>query len=156
MEGEFVIETRELTRRYGRKLALDHLDLAVPRGRIHAIVGANGAGKSTTVRILVTLSTADGGRAVVAGHDVAREADAVRRSIGYVAQASGVDVNATGRENLMLQGRVQRVPAAELRRRLDELLEVFGIGEFADRIVRTYSGGMRRRLDVALWLVRRV
>ena len=84
-----------------------------------------------------------------------RDADAVRRSIGYVPQTSGVDVHATGRENLMLQGRVQQVPHAELRRRVDELMDTFGIGEFADRIVRTYSGGMKRRLDVALGLVHR-
>ena len=91
----------------------------------------------------------------MAGYDVVREAGAVRRSIGYVPQASGVDVHATGRENILLQGRVQRVPPAELRRRMDELLETFGLGDFADRIVRTYSGGMKRRLDVVMGLVHR-
>jgi ABC-2 type transport system ATP-binding protein len=135
--------------------ALDGLSFSVDEGEVFGLLGPNGAGKSTTVRILVTLSTPDAGRAVVAGHDVMREADAVRRSIGYVPQNSGVDVNATGRENLMLQGRVQQVPIAELRRRVDELMQTFGIGEFADRIVRTYSGGMKRRLDVALGLVHR-
>ncbi len=150
------IEVEALEKTYAKGVrALDGLTFSVEEGEVFGLLGPNGAGKSTTVRILVTLSTPDAGRAFVAGHDVLREADAVRRSIGYVAQASGVDVNATGRENLLLQGRVQRVPASDLRRRLDELLDVFGIGEFADRIVRTYSGGMRRRLDVALGLVHR-
>jgi ABC-2 type transport system ATP-binding protein len=135
--------------------ALDGLTFAVDEGAVFGLLGPNGAGKSTTVRILVTLSAPDEGRAIVAGHDVVKEPGAVRRSIGYVPQASGIDVNATGRENLMLQGRVQRVPPGELRRRAGELLETFGIDEFADRIVRTYSGGMRRRLDVALGLVHR-
>jgi ABC-2 type transport system ATP-binding protein len=150
------IEVEALEKTYAKGVrALDGLTFSVEEGEVFGLLGPNGAGKSTAVRILVTLSTPDAGRAVVAGYDVLREPEAVRRSIGYVAQASGVDVNATGRENLLLQGRVQRVPAPELRRRLDELLEVFGIGEFADRIVRTYSGGMRRRLDVALGLVHR-
>ncbi|MCC6222667.1 MAG: ATP-binding cassette domain-containing protein [Thermoleophilia bacterium] len=135
--------------------ALDGLGFAVSEGEVYGLLGPNGAGKSTTVKILATLSTPDAGTARVAGYDVAREASAVRRSIGYVPQASGVDVHATGRENLLLQGRVQRVPPAELRRRMDELLVTFGLAEFADRIVRTYSGGMKRRLDEAMGLVHR-
>ncbi|MBX6341257.1 MAG: ATP-binding cassette domain-containing protein, partial [Thermomicrobiaceae bacterium] len=102
---------------------------------------------------LATLTKPDGGRAVVAGHDVRREPVAVRRRIGYVAQASGVDKYATGRENLTLQGQLERVPARRLRQRVDELLEWVGLTEAADRLVNTYSGGMKRRLDIAMGLV---
>ena len=150
------IEVEGLVKTYPKGVtALDGLSFSVDEGEVFGLLGPNGAGKSTTVKILVTLSTPDSGRALVAGRDVLMQPDAVRRAIGYVPQNSGVDVNATGRENLMLQGRVQQVPLPELRRRIDELLETFGIGEFADRIVRTYSGGMKRRLDVALGLVHR-
>ena len=150
------IEVEELEKTYAKGVrALDGLSFGVEEGIVFGLLGPNGAGKSTTVKILVTLSAPDAGHARVAGHDVVREADAVRRTIGYVPQASGVDVHATGRENLFLQGKVQRVPQAELRRRVDELLATFGIEDFADRIVRTYSGGMKRRLDVALGLVHR-
>jgi ABC-2 type transport system ATP-binding protein len=150
------IEVEGLEKTYAKGVkALDGLSFQVEEGEVFGLLGPNGAGKSTTVRILVTLSTPDAGRAVVCGHDVMHAPDEVRRAIGYVAQNSGVDVHATGRENLMLQGRVQEVPAPELRRRIDELMETFGLGEFADRIVRTYSGGMKRRLDVALGLVHR-
>jgi ABC-2 type transport system ATP-binding protein len=150
------IEVDGLEKTYPKGVrALDGLSFDVGEGIVFGLLGPNGAGKSTTVKILVTLSEPDAGQARVAGHDVVREPDAVRRSIGYVPQASGVDVHATGRENLFLQGKVQRVPQAELRRRVDELLATFGIRDFADRIVRTYSGGMKRRLDVALGLVHR-
>src|ERR671928_154408 len=124
-------------------------------GEVFGLLGPNGAGKSTTVRVLTTLTRPDGGRAFVAGHDVVREANRVRRSIGYVPQESGVDREATGRENLMLQGRIQGVPRDELRRRVDELLDLVGIAEAADRVARGYSGGMKRRLDIALGLVHR-
>jgi ABC-2 type transport system ATP-binding protein len=150
------IEVEGLEKTYPKGVrALDGLSFTVDEGDVFGLLGPNGAGKSTTVRILVTLSTPDAGRASVAGFDVMRQPNAVRHAIGYVPQASGVDVNATGRENLMLQGQVQRVSHGALRARIDELLETFGIGEFADRIVRTYSGGMKRRLDVALGLVHR-
>jgi ABC-2 type transport system ATP-binding protein len=115
----------------------------------------NGAGKSTTVRVLVTLTRPDEGSASVAGHDVRRAQNAVRHAIGYVPQDSGVDQFGTGRENLMLQGRVQGLSGRALRDRANELLELVGIADAADRVVRTYSGGMRRRLDVALGLVHR-
>jgi len=144
-----------LRKRYGPVQALDGVSFAVREGEIFGLLGPNGAGKSTTVRVLVTLTTPDEGRALVAGHDVAHEADAVRRSIGYVPQESGIDRFATGRENLMLQGRVQGLGGRELRRRVDELLELVGIVDAADRIVGGYSGGMKRRLDVALGLVHR-
>ncbi len=150
------IEVEGLEKTYPKGVrALDGVGFSVAEGEVFGLLGPNGAGKSTTVKILATLSTLDAGTARVAGYDVVREAGAVRRSIGYVPQASGVDVHATGRENILLQGRVQRVPPAELRRRMDELLETFGLGDFADRIVRTYSGGMKRRLDVVMGLVHR-
>jgi len=150
------IEVEGLEKTYPKGVrALDGVGFSVAEGEVFGLLGPNGAGKSTTVKILATLSTLDAGTARVAGYDVVREAGAVRRSIGYVPQASGVDVHATGRENILLQGRVQRVPPGELRRRMDELLETFGLGDFADRIVRTYSGGMKRRLDVAMGLVHR-
>jgi ABC-2 type transport system ATP-binding protein len=144
-----------LRKRYGEVQALDGVSFAVREGEIFALLGPNGAGKSTTVRVLVTLTRPDEGRAFVAGHDVLRAADAVRRTIGYIPQESGVDRYGTGRENLMLQGRVQGMGGRELRARVDELLELVGIDDAADRIVNGYSGGMKRRLDIALGLVHR-
>jgi ABC-2 type transport system ATP-binding protein len=144
-----------LVKRYGSVQALAGVTFSVRSGEIFGLLGPNGAGKSTTVRVLTTLTKPDTGRAEVAGHDVVREPNRVRRSIGYVPQESGVDREATGRENLMLQGRIQGVPGAGLRRRVDELLELVGIQDAADRVVRGYSGGMKRRLDIALGLVHR-
>ena len=144
-----------LTKSYGDVEALAGVSFAVREGEVFGLLGPNGAGKSTTVRILTTLTRPDAGRASVAGHDVVREANAVRRSIGYVPQASGVDREATGRENLLLQGRIQGLRGRELVSRVDELLELFGLAEARDRVVRGYSGGMKRRLDVALGLVHR-
>jgi ABC-2 type transport system ATP-binding protein len=135
--------------------ALDGVSFTVREGEIFGLLGPNGAGKSTTVRVLATLTKPDAGRALVAGHDVGRDATAVRRSIGYVPQQSGVDREATGKENLTLQGRIQGLGGAELRSRVGELLELLGLAEAADRIVKTYSGGMKRRLDVGLGLVHR-
>jgi ABC-2 type transport system ATP-binding protein len=145
----------ELRKRYGQVEALDGVGFRVHAGQVFGLLGPNGAGKTTTVKVLATLTKPDGGRAEVAGHDVVREPDAVRRSIGYVPQSSGVDRDATGRENLMLQGRVQGMGGRSLEARVDELLELLGLGEAADRVVRGYSGGMKRRLDVALGLVHR-
>jgi ABC-2 type transport system ATP-binding protein len=127
----------------------------VREGEIFGLLGPNGAGKSTTVRILATLTRPDGGQALVGGHDVARDPNGVRRAIGYVPQESGVDPEATGRENLRLQGRIQRLRGPDLRRRVDDLLEQLGLADAGDRVVRTYSGGMKRRLDIALGLVHR-
>ena len=141
-----------LRKHYGAVQALDGVSFRVRAGEVFGLLGPNGAGKSTTVKILATLTNPDGGRAEVAGHDVVDDADAVRRSIGYVPQSSGVDRDATSRENLMLQGRVQGMGGQALRARVDELL---GIAEAADRVVRGYSGGMKRRLDVGLGLVHR-
>jgi ABC-2 type transport system ATP-binding protein len=150
-----VIRADGLRKRYGEVHALDGLSFEVSAGEVFGLLGPNGAGKSTTVRILVTLTKPDGGIGVVAGHDVVREPWAVRRSIGYVPQNSGVDRQATGRENLLLQGRVQGLGGRELRQRVDELLERFGLADAADRVVQGYSGGMKRRLDVALGLIHR-
>src|SRR5579884_889003 len=145
----------DLRKRYGDVQALDGVTFSVRQGEVFGLLGPNGAGKSTTVRVLVTLTRADSGSASVQGHDVRREQNAVRKAIGYVPQDSGVDGFGTGRENLMLQGRVQGMGGRDLKGRADELLELVGIADAADRVVRTYSGGMRRRLDIALGLVHR-
>jgi ABC-2 type transport system ATP-binding protein len=142
-----------LEKRYGDVQALAGVSFGVRAGEVFGLLGPNGAGKSTTVKVLTTLTRPDRGRATVAGHDVVREPDSVRRSIGYVPQSSGVDRDATGRENLLLQGRVQGMGGRRLHERADELLERIGIADAADRVVRGYSGGMKRRLDVALGLV---
>jgi ABC-2 type transport system ATP-binding protein len=149
------IEVDGLEKRYGEVQALPGVSFAVREGEVFALLGPNGAGKSTAVRVLATLTRPDAGRATVAGHDVVREATAVRRSIGYVPQNSGVDREATGRENLTLQGRVQGMRGGALRRRVDELLAALGLTDAADRVVKTYSGGMKRRLDIGLGLVHR-
>jgi ABC-2 type transport system ATP-binding protein len=144
-----------IRKRYGEVQALDGVSFTVREGEVFGLLGPNGAGKSTTVRILVTLTAPDGGAASVGGHEVSREPDAVRRTIGYVPQESGVDRFATGRENLALQGRIQGMGGRDLRQRIDALLSLVGIADAADRVVRTYSGGMRRRLDIAMGLVHR-
>ncbi len=145
-----------LEKTYGKDVrALDGMTFSIPEGQVFGLLGPNGAGKSTTVRILVTLTRPDGGTATVAGHDLAREPDAVRRAIGYVPQASGVDREATGRENLVLQGRLQGMRNADTDRRAGELLELFSLDEKANALVRTYSGGQKRRLDVAMGLMHR-
>jgi ABC-2 type transport system ATP-binding protein len=140
----------------GRRVeALRGVDLTVAPGQIFGFLGPNGAGKTTTLRILATLLPADSGEAYVAGANVRRRPGDVRRRIGYVGQLGGADLAATGRENLLLQGRLYGMGAAETRRRADELMELLDIGAFADRIARSYSGGQRRRLEVALGLVHR-
>ena len=144
-----------LEKSYKDVRALDGMSFSVPAGQVFGLLGPNGAGKSTTVRALTTLTRPDGGTARVAGHDVLREATAVRRAIGYVPQASGVDREATGRENLLLQGRLQGMRGSQLERRADELLDLFGLGDKRGAQVKTYSGGQKRRLDVAIGLVHR-
>lgn len=153
---EEAILARDLRKSYGEEVeALAGLSLSVRRGTIFGLLGPNGAGKSTTVKILTTLSQPDAGEARVAGHDVLSEPDRVRRAIGVVGQRPGSAEEATGRENLVLQGALYGIGGRELRNRADELLERFGLGDAADRPVRTYSGGMQRRLDVALGLLHR-
>jgi ABC-2 type transport system ATP-binding protein len=149
------IVAEDLRKRYDTIQALDGVSFAVREGEVFGLLGPNGAGKSTTVRVLTTLTRADSGRALVAGEDVSRDPARVRRLIGYVAQDSGVDWEATARENLMLQGRIHGLSGAALRRRVEELLDLVGLREAADRIARGYSGGMKRRLDVAIGLVHR-
>ena len=145
-----------LTKRYPRDVtALDGVDFAVAPGTVFGLLGPNGAGKSTTVRILTTLSRPSAGRASVAGFDVERQAEQVRGLIGVVGQQIAVDPDATGRENLLLAGRVHGMQGAALRQRTDELLDQFALREAADRIARTYSGGMQRKLDVAMGLIHR-
>jgi len=154
--GSPAIAARDLVKTYPKGVkALDGLSITVAEGETFGLLGPNGAGKSTTVKILTTLARPDSGTAHIAGEDVLRRPDRVRRLIGVVSQRSGADPVASGRENLLLQGRLYRVPSATLRRRVDELLERFGLTEAAGRKVRTYSGGMQRRLDVALGLVHR-
>jgi ABC-2 type transport system ATP-binding protein len=135
--------------------ALDGLSFTVPAGRVFGLLGPNGAGKSTTTKILTTLSAPTGGSARVGGHDVRREADAVRAAIGYVSQGASTDPVLTASENLEIAARLRGIPAAEARIRAARLLEEFGLAEASRRPVSTYSGGMRRRLDVAAALVHR-
>jgi len=150
------VEARQLIKTYaGEVTALRGMDVTVEPGTVFGLLGPNGAGKSTTVKILTTLARPDSGEATVAGHDVLRHPDRVRRAIGVVAQGSGADPVATGRENLQLQGRLYGLKGAALNRRVDELLDRFSLADSARRQVKGYSGGMRRRLDVALGLVHR-
>ncbi|MFG2376394.1 ATP-binding cassette domain-containing protein [Streptomyces sp. NPDC048504] len=150
------VEARQLIKTYsGDVTALNGMDITVEPGTVFGLLGPNGAGKSTTVKILTTLARPDSGTATVAGHDVLRHPDRVRRAIGVVAQNSGADPTATGRENLQLQGRLYGLRGTALAKRVDELLDRFTLAEAAKRPVKGYSGGMRRRLDVALGLVHR-
>ena len=150
------IEAKGLVKTYrGGVLALDGVSLSAAPGTVFGLLGPNGAGKSTAVKILTTLSRPDAGTARVAGHDVVRQAAKVRLAIGCVAQKSGLDLQATGRENLILQGRVYGMRGRALRARAQELVDRLGLSEAADRTVRTYSGGMQRKLDVAVGLMHR-
>src|SRR5438067_531266 len=149
----YAIEVRNLTKAYGKTQVLKGIDLQVERGTMLALLGLNSAGKTTTVRILSTLVGFDGGTALVDGHDVTTEADKVRAVIGLTGQSTAVDELLTGRENLEMMGQLYQLTAASARRRAQELLEEFDLVEAADRPVKTYSGGMRRRLDLAVSLI---
>jgi len=149
----YTIEIDELTKSFGDLRVLTGLDLAVEEGSVFALLGPNGAGKTTTVRILSTLAKADSGDVLVAGCDVARDPDGVRRALSLTGQYAAVDEVLTARENLRLMARLRHLPRPTRRRRVDELIERFGLGEAADRRVGTYSGGMKRRLDLAMSLV---
>ena len=146
---DLAIETSGLVKVFGKTRAVDGIDLAVPAGTVYGVLGPNGAGKTTAVRVLATLLRPDGGEARVFGHDVAREPDAVRQRVSLTGQYASVDEDLTGSENLVLLGRLlgHRKPAA--RERAAQLLEAFGLTEAADRNVKNYSGGMRRRIDIA-------
>jgi daunorubicin resistance ABC transporter ATP-binding subunit len=152
---EVAIRVEGLTKRFGDVTALAGIDLEVPARTVFGLLGPNGAGKTTAIRVLSTILLPDGGRAEVLGWDVVREAKEVRRQIGLAGQYATVDANLTGRENLRLIGRLVHLPRREITRRSDALLERFELTGAADRPVRTYSGGMRRRVDLAAALVNR-
>jgi ABC-2 type transport system ATP-binding protein len=149
------IEVRGLARSYGDKPVLRGIDLAVPTGTVYALLGPNGAGKTTVVRVLTTLIAADEGEARVAGFDVRTHPDEVRRSIGVTGQFSAIDELLTGRENLRLMADLAHLSRADATHRVGELLAQFGLADDADRRSSTYSGGMKRRLDLAMTLVSR-
>ncbi len=149
------IEATGLVKRFGKTLAVDHVDLAVRPGMVLGLLGPNGAGKTTVVRMLATLLRPDGGSARVCGADIVREAGRVRELIGLTGKYAAVDEDLTGFENLLLIGRLLEIPRAQARSRASELLERFDLAEAGGRSVKTYSGGMRRRLDLAASLVQR-
>jgi ABC-2 type transport system ATP-binding protein len=153
--GAPAITATELVKQYGEVTALNGLSLRVAPGTVFGLLGPNGAGKSTTIKILTTLSRPTSGGATVAGIDVLRHPEAVRRAIGVVTQKPSTDPVSTGRENLLLAGRIHGMRGRAIKERADELLERFGLTDAANRGVRTYSGGMQRKLDVALGLVHR-
>jgi daunorubicin resistance ABC transporter ATP-binding subunit len=153
--SQWAVQAEGLTKTYGGVRALAGIDLQVATGTVTGLLGPNGAGKTTVVRILATLLRADGGHAEVAGHDVVRDAERVRRSIGLAGQYAAVDENLTGAENLRLLGRLHLLSARDARARASELLEQFDLVAAGERLARTYSGGMRRRLDLAAALVSR-
>ena len=153
MHGRPTILAEGLMKNYGKTRALNGLDLEAKEGTVLGLLGPNGAGKTTAVRILATLLKPDAGRAEVAGLDVVGQADLLRSRIGLTGQYAAVDEYLTGRENLEMFGRLYRLPKTRARRRADELLERFDLTDAASRLVKTYSGGMRRRLDLAASLV---
>jgi daunorubicin resistance ABC transporter ATP-binding subunit len=153
--SDVAIRVEGLTKRFDTVTALDGIDLDVPARTVFGLLGPNGAGKTTTIRVLSTILKPDAGRAEVLGCDVVRDAKEVRRQIGLAGQYATVDANLTGRENLRLIGRLVHLPRREIARRSDALLERFDLTGAADRPVRTYSGGMRRRIDLAAALVNR-
>lgn len=148
-DGDAAIRMVELTLRFGSLLAVDHIDCLVPYGEIFGLLGANGAGKTSTIKILTTLLPPSGGSASVAGYDVVSSAAQVRRHIGYIPQMLSADGALTGYENLLLSARLYGVGGTVRRRRIDEALEFMGLSSSADRLVKTYSGGMIRRLELA-------
>src|SRR4051794_15573754 len=150
-----VIRVEGLVKHFGDVVALDGIDLQVERGTVFALLGPNGAGKTTAVRILTTILSSTAGRASVLGIDVAKDPQAVRERIGLAGQYAAVDENLTGKENLRLIGQLTHLPKSVYVPRADELLEQFGLTHAADRPAKTYSGGMRRRLDLGAALVHR-
>ena len=148
-----IVEVNGLRKAYGSNVVLDGIDLAVPAGAVYALLGPNGAGKTTTVRILATLTKPDAGHVVVAGYDVAREPAKVRASTSLTGQYAAVDDDQTGQENLVMVGRLTHLGKTTARRKATELLDRFDLTDAMNRRVKTYSGGMRRRLDLAMSLI---
>ena len=153
MSAQPAIEAINLVKHFGDKVAVDDVSFAVPQGTVLGLLGPNGAGKTTTVRMMTTLSPPTSGTATVAGHDIRTDPDGVRRSMGLTGQAATVDELLTGRENLRLIGSLYGIAPRELRRIGDELLERFSLTDAGDKVVKQYSGGMRRRLDLAVSLI---
>lgn len=151
--GELAIETSGLTKIYGKTRAVDGIDLAIARGGVHGFLGPNGAGKTTAIRMLATLIRPDAGQARVLGFDVAHQSDEVRSRVSLTGQFASVDEDLSGRENLRLIGRLYGFRGAAATARADQLLEAFGLDDAADRQVKKYSGGMRRRIDIAASIV---
>ncbi|MEA2574032.1 MAG: type transport system ATP-binding protein [Chloroflexia bacterium] len=152
---EQILLTKGLTRRYGAFTAVDSIDLEVTAGEVFGLLGPNGAGKTTTIKMLVTLLPPSAGQAWVGGFDVSRQADNVRRLLGYVPQALSADGNLTGRQNLEIFAKLYDVPRTERRDRIDDALRFMGLSEAANKMVSTYSGGMVRRLEIAQTLIHR-
>jgi ABC-2 type transport system ATP-binding protein len=153
MESTLAIEASGLEKSFGDTQAVSGVDLAVRRGSVYGMLGPNGAGKTTTIRILATLLRPDGGEARVLGHDIVAEADEVRGRVSLTGQLASVDEDLTGRENLILIGRLLGLKRGAAKERSGELLDAFGLGDAAGRLVKNYSGGMRRRLDIAASIV---
>ncbi len=153
MSTQLAVEAVDLVKKFGDTVAVDGVSFVVPEGTVLGLLGPNGAGKTTTVRMLTTLSLPTSGTGRVAGHDILKEPDQVRRSMGLTGQAATVDELLTARENLWLIGRLAGLPRRSIRPIGDDLLERFSLTDAADRIVKTYSGGMRRRLDLAVSLI---
>jgi len=152
-QSPLAIEATGLVKLFGDTRAVDGVDLAVRTGSVYGVLGPNGAGKTTTIRMLATLLRPDAGSARVLGHDVVREADAVRNAVTLTGQLASVDEDLTGRENLILVGRLLGLKRAHAKDRATELLEAFGLADAATKLVKNYSGGMRRRLDIAASIV---
>jgi ABC-2 type transport system ATP-binding protein len=150
-----IIETKALTRRFGTMLAVDSLDLAIEPGEVFGLLGPNGAGKTTAIKMLTTLLPPTSGTALVAGFDVVRQSTAVRRVIGYVPQMISADGTLTGRENLMVFAKLYDIPRKECRERVQSSLAFMGLEDTADKLVREYSGGMIRRLEIAQSMLHR-
>jgi daunorubicin/doxorubicin transport system ATP-binding protein len=153
MSEDLAIQARSLVKEFRRTRAVDRIDLDVPMGAVYGLLGPNGAGKTTTIRMLATLLRPDGGSASVLGHDIVRDADGVRGRVSLTGQFASVDEDLTGRENLTFLARLYGYRRSQARRRAGELLRAFDLAEAAARTVKTYSGGMRRRLDIAASLV---
>ncbi|MGH2701946.1 MAG: ATP-binding cassette domain-containing protein, partial [Actinomycetota bacterium] len=152
-QSPLAIEATGLVKVFGETRAVDGIDLAVRSGSVYGVLGPNGAGKTTAIKMLATLLRPDAGSATVFGHDIVQEANAVRSAVSLTGQLASVDEDLTGRENLILIGRLLGLKRAHAKDRANELLEAFGIAEAAGRLVKNYSGGMRRRLDIAASIV---